>query len=205
MEPDFHRYLAPTGVVSTARIFLEEVTREAELRMLAEDLPRAVEHIRTTAPDLVVFGCTSAGALGPLSHDDGIAHMIAKATGARAVTVIQSVLTKLCFLQPRKLAIFTPYIEDLNASVAHSLAEAGYPAIQSAGMGIKANLDIGRVAPAAIVNFVTDQISGHMPDCIFLSCTNWQAIEAIEPLRAQLGVPVFSSNQAVIDYVRNLS
>src|SRR5271165_6074454 len=60
MEPDFHRELAPPGIVSTARIFLEDVTREAELRMLKEDLPHAADSIRTTAPDIVVFGCTSA-------------------------------------------------------------------------------------------------------------------------------------------------
>jgi hypothetical protein len=35
-----------------------------------------VELIRTTAPDVVVFGCTSAGALGTLAHDDGIGEII---------------------------------------------------------------------------------------------------------------------------------
>ena len=61
MEPDFHRHLGQTAIVSTRRIFLETVTREAETRMLEEDLPKAAELIRTTAPDVVVFGCTSAG------------------------------------------------------------------------------------------------------------------------------------------------
>jgi len=55
-------------IVSTTRIFLEEVTREEELRMLDNDLPKATELIRTTAPDVVIFGCTSAGALGTLAH-----------------------------------------------------------------------------------------------------------------------------------------
>jgi maleate isomerase len=202
MEPDFHRRLAPDGVVSTARIFLEDVTREAELRMLKDELPQAAELIRTTAPDIVVFGCTSAGALGTLSHDEGIRDSIARATGARCVTVLEAVFAKLQSLKPRKLAVFTPYIEDLTASVARSLAEAGYPAIQATGMGIQANLDIGRVQPSEIVSFVLNQINRIAPDCIFLSCTNWQAIDAIEPLEARLGVPVISSNQAAIDQIK---
>ena len=69
MEPDFHQQIGRTAIVSTTRIFLEEVTREEELRMLDNDLPKAAELIRTTAPDLVIFGCTSAGALGTLAHD----------------------------------------------------------------------------------------------------------------------------------------
>ncbi len=205
MEPDFHRHLGPAGVVSTARIFLEDVTREAELRMLEEDLPKAVDLIRTTAPDVVVFGCTSAGALGTMAHDDGIVDSISRTSGAKAVTVLRAVLTELHTIQPRKLAVFTPYIEDLTQSIARCLTEAGYPPIKALGMGIQANLEIGRVTPAEIISFVESQTDGIAPDCIFLSCTNWRAIQTIEPLRAKLGIPVISSNQAAMQAVRRMS
>jgi maleate isomerase len=205
MEPDFHRHLAPSEIVSTARIFLEDVTREAEIRMLEEELPKAVEQIRTTAPDLVMFGCTSAGALGTLAADDAIRARIANGAGARAVTVLQSVLAELNSIRPRGLAVFTPYVEDLTASVARSLAEAGYPIVHAAGMGIQANLDIGRVTPAEIVSFATAQLKGIAPDCIFLSCTNWRAMDAIQALKDVWGVPVVSSNQAAIQMVRRSS
>jgi maleate cis-trans isomerase len=39
MEPDFHQHLAEARV-STTLILLEQVTRDAELRMLEEDVPR---------------------------------------------------------------------------------------------------------------------------------------------------------------------
>ena len=202
MEPDFHRQIGALAIVSTTRIFLEDVTREAEVRMLKEDLPQAVERIRTTEPDVVVFGCTSAGALGTLSHDDGIGEMIERKSGACAVTVLRAVLTRLQSLRPRKLAVFTPYVDDLTHSVARSLAEAGHPPVKTAGMGLKANVEIGRVTPAEIIDFVESQISGIDLDCIFLSCTNWRAIEAIGPLQTKLGIPVISSNQAAIEIVR---
>ena len=205
MEPDLHRHLAPQHIVSTARIFLEDVTRDAEIRMLAEDLPKAVDLIRTTAPDLVVFGCTSAGALGNLSHDTGIGDGVAKGSGARVLTVIQAALAALRAIQPRMIAVFTPYVEDLTAGVARSLSEGGFPVIKAVGMGIQANLDIGRVTPAEIIRFVEDQIAGIAPGCVFLSCTNWRAIDAIQPLEAKLGIPVLSSNQAVIEAIRRLS
>src|SRR4029077_3232310 len=106
MEPDFHRQLGPAAIVSTARIFLESVTREAETRMLEEDLPRAAELIRTTAPDVVVFGCTSAGSLGSLAHDRAIGERIEKLSGARAITVLEAVASQLRNIGPRKLAVF---------------------------------------------------------------------------------------------------
>jgi maleate isomerase len=202
MEPDFHRHLGRACIVSTARIFLEDVTREAEVRMLEDDLTKATGLIQTTAPDVVVFGCTSAGALGTLAHDAGISEMIAKGANATAVTVLRAVLSQLRNIGPRKVAVFTPYIEDLTRSIAASLAEAGFSPLKAAGMGIRANLEIGRVTPAEIVGFVESQIAGCGADCVFLSCTNWRAIEAAEPLRRKLGIPIVSSNQAAIDMVR---
>lgn len=202
MESDFHRHLGEECVISTTRIFLETVTREAEIRMLDDDLANAAELMGTTAPDLVVFGCTSAGALGTLAHDDGISDLIAKASSAQTITVLRAVLTQLRDIGPRKLAVFTPYIADLTASIASSLEEAGFPPLKAAGMGIRANLEIGSVTPAEIVRFVESQIAGCAPDCVFLSCTNWRAIEAIEPLQSRLGIPIVSSNQAAINVVR---
>jgi maleate isomerase len=201
MEPDFHRHLGHAGIVSTARIFLESVTREAEVRMLEQDLPNAAELIRTTAPDVMVFGCTSAGSLGSLAHDRAIGEKIGKLSGAKAVTVLQAVVSQLRSIGPRKLAVFTPYIEDLTSSIVSSVAEAGFPPIKAAGMGIQINLEIGRVTPEAIIAFVETQIAGCAPDCIFLSCTNWRAIESIEPLQKKLGIPVVSSNQAAINTI----
>jgi maleate isomerase len=108
METDFHRHIGGTDVVSTTRIFLENVTREAEVQMLEDDLPKAVELIRTTAPDIVVFGCTSAGALGTLAHDDGIGEIIEKGVGVRAVTVLRAVLTQLRTLGHGRLRCSRP-------------------------------------------------------------------------------------------------
>ena len=202
MEPDFHRHLGTECIVSTTRIFLESVTREAEIRMLEDDLPKAIQLIGTTAPELVVFGCTSAGALGTLAHDDEISTKVAKGANAQAVTVLRAVLTRLRTIEARKVAVFTPYMEDLTHSIAGSLTEAGFPPLKAAGMKIRANVEIGRVTPSEIVSFVESQIDGCEPDCVFLSCTNWQAIDAIDPLRRRLGIPIVSSNQAAIDIVR---
>jgi maleate isomerase len=202
MEPDFHRHLGRGSIVSTARIFLEDVTREAEIRMLEDDLPQAVRLIATTSPGVVVFGCTSAGALGDLSHDDGIAASISRRANAPSLTVLRAVLTRLCAMAPRRLALFTPYIDDLTAGIASSLAEAGFPPVLSAGMGIRANLEIGRVTPSEIESFVESRMGASNPDCVFLSCTNWQAVDAIDRLQQKLGIPVLSSNRAAIDVVR---
>jgi maleate isomerase len=136
-----------------------------------------------------------------LSHDDGIGRVIEQNTGAGAVTVLRAVLTQLRLLRPSKVAVFTPYVPDLTAGVARCVSEDGHTVVKSVGMGIVKNLDIGQVTPEEIVKFVESQMAGIDADCVFLSCTNWRAIEAIEPLKEKMRLPVISSNQAAIDAV----
>lgn len=196
MARDFHR-LGGGGrlAVTTWRIRLDAVTREAEERMLGETLDECLAQIAPTHPGLVVFGCTSAGALGGLDHDAEVARRIADATGADVVTVVGSIVAQLAALSPLSVAVFTPYAEELTHSVADCVREAGYDVVLERGMGLVENEAIGRVEPATIVDFVVGGLEGRDVDAIFLSCTNWRATEALDPLRAALDVPVLSSNQ----------
>jgi len=154
MERDFHRTFTPPAVVSTTRIFLEEVTREAEIKMNRDELPLAVRLIKTVVPDVVVFGCTSAGSLDGIEHDTAIARSITNATGARAITVIGSVLAQLRNVRPGRVAIFTPYRDEITQSVVDCVVEAGFSLAKAAGMGIVENREIGKVTPDEIVRFV---------------------------------------------------
>ena len=201
MEPDFHGYFGRPSVISTTRIFLENVTRDAETRMLQDGLPAAIELIATTAPDVVVFGCTSAGALGNLAGDHAIADMIQKRLGAQTVTALGAVLAQLRTMATRRVAVFTPYVEELTNCVASCVVEAGFSLQKALGMGIRNNLEIGAIAPEQIVHFVESQMAEaerRAVDCLFLSCTNWRAIGAVEPLQRKFGIPVVTSNQAAI-------
>jgi len=74
--------------------------------------------------------------------------------------------------------------------------------MKAAGMGLRENLQIGRVTPDEIVSFVESRLPSTDADCVFLSCTNWRALQAIEPLRKKLGIPVVSSNQAAMAAVQ---
>jgi maleate isomerase len=201
MERDFHRTFSRPAVVSTTRIFLEQVTREAEIKMNRDELPLAIRLIRTVAPDVVVFGCTSAGSLDGIAHDAAISRSIADATGARAITVIGSVLAQLRSLRPGRVAVFTPYRDEITQSVVDCVIEAGFSLAKAAGMGLIENREIGKVTPDEIVRFVEEQSIGVDADCVFLSCTNWRGIEAIGRLQRLLGCRVLSSNQACIDEV----
>jgi len=202
MEPDFHRHVGAAAVISTTRIFLEQVTRDAELKMIREDLPHALRIMKSAGPEVIVFGCTSAGSLGGIQHDAEIGDLIKTETGAQGITVVASILEELRRIAPRAVSVFTPYVEELTRTVAGCVTEGGYRVIQAEGMQLRKNRDIGAVPPSEIVAFVKSRMVGKDSDCLLLSCTNWRAMEAMEALTAEFGLPVITSNQACVAAVR---
>src|ERR1700728_1100720 len=70
MENDLHSALPKDRyTVHTDRMYLIETTREAEKMMLDKFAKPAASDLGTTNPDVIVFGCTSAGSLFGLDYD----------------------------------------------------------------------------------------------------------------------------------------
>lgn len=90
MEPDFARGLPDDVTLHTGRMLLDEVTPDGERRMLDEATVPTATALGTAEPHLVVFGCTSAGALRGLDADAEMSARIAEVTGAPTVPVIQA-------------------------------------------------------------------------------------------------------------------
>lgn len=199
MEPDFYRHL-PTGwTLHTARMFLEDVTPAAENRMLDEFTFPAARDLATARPDVIVFGCTSAGALRGNTFDRWMIQEITQQTGIPAISVVESISKALVQQNARRVVIVTPYVEALNERIRASLEKDGLEVLRISGLGIVENTKIARVAREEIVALARDAIAGLQPDALFVSCTNFPAVEALPELRAMFPFPVVSSNQAALE------
>ena len=110
MEPDLYRHLPDGVTVHTARMLLEgSVTIEAEELMLDVYLPECARQIGTLRPDVVVFGCTSAGALRGPAYERELAEELSRTTGAPTITIMGAVVEELRRLKVNSVAVLTPY------------------------------------------------------------------------------------------------
>lgn len=203
MEVDFYRNLPPQASVHTARMYMEETTVEGESRMLDEFALPAARDLATVQPHVVVFGCTSAGALRGNTYDEWLCHEIEKITGALTISVIRSVRNAITTFGAKRLAVLTPYVEALNRRVRASLEEGGLEVVSIQGMGISINHDIAEVSPRDIVEFAKKGLKSVEAELIFISCTNFRAMEALPELREIFSVPILSSNQVALEAAVN--
>ncbi len=196
MEPEFWR-MAPEGVsVHTARMKLSAVTVE-ELVEMEKDAVRAAQLLATADVDILVYGCTTGSLVKGPGYDREITEKLTRATGIKAVATATAVLEALEELGARRVALATPYIEEVNRKEVEFLESQGYKVVDLKYLGIRENTEIGRQTPQ-IAYRLAKSLETSSADAVFISCTNFRTIEVIKLLEKDLGIPVFSSNTATM-------
>lgn len=198
-EVDFVQSLPPTVTLHTARMFLAETTAEAQRRMLRDYLPQAVIDIASLRPHVVVFACTTAGAMLGAEGEALLIRDIARTTGAPVVSMNDAVGSCIARHKPQRVAVITPYVDELNAHIKQSLEGRGLHVVGIAGMCLTDNFAIAAVPPSDIVAFAEVHLSGLAFDLLFVPCANFRATEARAALMERYQVPVITSNQATIE------
>ena len=133
VEADFMRAL-PAGVtIHAARMFLAETTAEAERRMIYDHLPIAVADLATLRPHVVAFACTSGGAVLGAEGEAKLIGDIARETGAPVVSTNNAVGAAIERQgRQKRIAVLTPYIDELNQAIRAGLERRGMTVIGDA-------------------------------------------------------------------------
>jgi maleate isomerase len=203
LEWDLQRIIGTRCSIHAERLFLENVSVEAEVKMLENETPRAVPFLKPLNPALTVFGCTSAGALYGAVGEKAFTTDLSRRLGCPVVSAFGSVLADLQQARITRLAVFTPYSTPVHAKVADGLRETGMTLAWEDCLGLSDDTDIGRVTPKELLAyFETHAPQAGACEALFLSCTNLRAAETAPELSARLGLPVFSSNLAIIHAIQ---
>ncbi len=152
--------------------------------------------------DCVVYGCTSGTiAAGYNSIEKKI--KLAKSE-AKVTTPSSAAVKALKKLKIKKIAVFTPYIKDLNNDVIDFFKKENFTITSNSYFDIKNDLDIGKVDPEYLFE-VLSQMDLKEADALFISCTALPAMSIIDKLEKKLNKFVLSSNQALIwDTIRSI-
>lgn len=194
MEPEFNR-LCPEGVsVHANRIYLKDVT-PGSLKGMEEDAVRAAEGLVAIRLGVLAFGCTSGSFVGGKGYDEHLIRRIEDATGLPATTTTTAVVRALRLLKVRRIALATPYIDEVNEIEVRFFEDHGFEVTRAKGGGLTDTPDIQECEPRVAYGRARE-VDDDRAEAIFISCTGFRSIEILETLEADLGKPVISANQA---------
>lgn len=197
MEPEFHA-MAPEGVsIHTDRIVLPAPTISGlEQMMEGPEVERCAALLAEAPLHVIIFGGTSATFLNGIGWDRKIIERMAAVThGIPTSTTSTAVLNALRALGAKRISVATPYLDGVTQRAQRFLEQNGFAVLASKGLNLDRDHDIGAVPLEQVYAFAKHNCHPDS-DALFLSCTNWRTIGAIEALEQDLGIPVVSAIQA---------
>jgi maleate isomerase len=207
-EAAFAEMLAghPVSVVAS-RVAFENPVVMATLSRMVDDLARATALLLPGGRvDVVAFSCTSGTVAAGV---DRVARAIESAKpGVPFTTPITAAVAACRRLGVRRIAVLTPYVDEVNEAILGFLIAAGLDVVEFGSFHLRTEPEIAAVPPAAIVA-AGRTIAVPAAEALFISCTGLQGHAAIAAIEAATGKPVVTSNQAqvwdalsLIDYGR---
>ena len=186
--------MAPDGVLFvTTRLGFNRVGLE-QSRGLVRDLEGPARLLADAEVQLILFNCTSASmAVGP----EAIKTRITGATGLPATTTIEGVMAALAATGARRLGLLTPYSEDVVAAETEFLHAHGYEVTKTGGRPCTTPVEQGSLSPEIWLEWAAPFASAPI-DALLISCAGIRVAPVMEAIEQRVGVPVVTSNQAVV-------
>ena len=202
MEVDFYRSLPHDTTLHTARMYMPDMTAASEERMLDQFIMPAAKMVSTVEPHIVVFGSTSAYLLRGKDYDREICERVGELTGTAPVSVVDSVNQALRDARATRVAVVTPYTDDVNRRIKAGIEAEGFAVPVIHGMRLSA-ASSATVTPESIYSFVQARIGARVPgDALFIACTDYHAMSALSLLKIAYDVPIITSNLAALQAVK---
>lgn len=191
--------MAPRGVrFHTTRLPFRRTGLEDDLRLF-DQLEASAQLLADAAVDLIVVNCTAATMLvGPNVIND----RIYQTTGIRSTTTIEAVLAALQATGLRRLALMTPYPQEVVDAEVRFLASLGIEVVVADAMPCTTPVEQGLIDPARWLE-LGSRLSSCDADGLLVSCAGAHVSPVLAPLEQRWGRPVVASNQALVWHALN--
>jgi maleate isomerase len=141
--------------------------------------------------DVIAWNGTSGSWLGS-AHDQELVQEITAATGIPATTSTLAYLEAFRAFGTERIALFTPYTEDVNHQVIASYEREGIKTVGHRALGLSDNESFARVTddemrPGSL------ELAAAAPDALVYLCTNLYGANLTAEIEEGTGVPVLDS------------
>lgn len=165
------------------------------LKAMKERMP-ASARLLPDALDAIAYGCTSASVfIGP----DGVEGQVQSVQpGVPVTNPISAVVAALDALGARRIGLVTPYTAEVAAPMRHFLADHGVETLHEVSFGEGDDRKVARISQRSTKAAMLE--AGRQPgvEAVFASCTNLGSFDVIDDAEDELGLPVISSNLALV-------
>lgn len=151
----------------------------------------AAELLADAKVDVIGWSGTAAGWMG-FDRDRELCRRITERTGIPATTAVLALNELLAQHDVKRLALVTPYTEDVQQRIVANYAAIGIDVVAERHLGICVNHEFALVEPVALWQLMQETAAAQ-PQAVTTFCTNLRAAPLAARAEAELGFPLFDT------------
>jgi maleate isomerase len=196
IEPEFNAVVPRNISVHATRLHLArgDAKSLAKMALKTED---ACALLDSANVDAIAYACTTGSLIKGLEWESRLVRRMRSKTKAQVITTAGSVVDALQELKLSRVALGTPYTNELNRIEVKFLESNGIKVTKVLGLGCIEGEDLHKLGPDKTVDLAL-AVDGEDAQGVFLSCTDLKTITVVENLEKRLRKPVISSNTATL-------
>jgi len=197
IEHEFRRMLAIEGIAFyETRIRNAADINPATLAEMENGMAAAAGLILPGVKlDVVAYGCTSGTVV--IGEERVFARIREARPDVACTTPITGAIAGLKKLGAKRIALLTPYIEEVNQMLRRFVEARGIDVPVMGSFNHENDLEVARISQDSIKQAVRQLVKADKIDAVFVSCTSLRLATIAEELEREVGVPVTSSNHAM--------
>ena len=150
--------------------------------------------------DVVAYCCTSASVV--LGEQAVFDRLSAAQPDAKFTTPITATMASLRELKANRIVVLTPYQNQINEQIAVYLSSAGFDVACFGSFDEEMDPVVAGIDAASIeagIEQLLESVDDASPvEAVFVSCTSIRLLHALDAIEEKIGLPVITSNQALI-------
>jgi maleate isomerase len=196
LEPEAN-IMVPEGVaIHGARMHITETTEKSLIEM-AEYAATGARDLGDADCDIIVYGCTSGSFIKGLAWERELVKKLEEVSQTKVISTSGALMRAMEAFGVKRISIATPYIQEVNDQQIKFFTECGYDVLKIKGLDRFRKGEIRSVTPQQVFRLGKEVVSSET-ELLMLSCTEMRTIDVIRQMEIDLGIPVISSNLAVV-------
>jgi maleate isomerase len=196
IEPEFNAFAPAEISIHATRLLLPKGDKE-HLAQMAEDTEAAANLLATARVNVIAYACTTGSLINGLTWEKSLIKRMESRDRVPAVTTASAVIDALSKLHISKVAVGTPYVDEINTEEKKFLEKSGIEVTKIYGLGYVDGEALHKEPPETAVK-LAKRVDSKEADGIFLSCTDLKTFTVLDSIEKTLGKPVVSSNSATL-------
>lgn len=197
IEPEFWSVMPPDLALYATRLLVKGDLVPAVIHAMEAQVGKAVETIAATGVNVIAYCDMVTTFIMEPGWNEAATAKIGNDTGIAAISAWTSLRDAMNALGVCRFALGTPYPAAIHATARPFFEARNYTVVDDATLDILATSEVPTVDRARLMPFI-DSLDVEGADAIVLLATDLPTLGLIEEIERQTGLPVITSNQALL-------